>query len=1071
MSMTLSRTKMIIPERRPEILTRPRLISALHEVLDKQLALVVAPAGYGKTSLLVDFAYQSDMPVCWLSLDALDREPQRFLTYFVSAIAQHFPKFGSESLSALNRLTSLAQGMKQFTIILTNDIYDHIDEHFALALDDYHFVDTVPEIREFIGSFVQQVSENCHVVLASRRLPVLTDMTLLVARDQVGGFDLEKLSFSADEVRTLFKKNYDVTLSDNELDELILQTEGWITGLHLSQKGFSRSVPDLGATARLTGIGLAEYFNQQVLAPQPAEIRTFLLQTSFMDEFDAELCEAVLGVGDWHRLMDTVIRNNLFVQPIGKPTQWIRYHHLFQEFLQDQLLKEDPIQVRQILARLSEVSEERGEWEKAYQIYNQFGDQAAVARLVERAGTYMVQQGRFIALDGWLTSLPDQFVDGSPGLLSLKGLTATVKGEVRQGLELLERAEEGYRINQDQHGLAFALFRRAWIQRLLANYSASIADADEVLQLCGNDETLDDARAEALRMKGFGLYRLGQSKQAIDYLEQSLSIFSKLENANNIALVQMELGIAHRSIGDIEVAKGLYQKALGIWEESGDLFSQADILNNLGVLYHTDGEYEKAVQFFEQGLACTRRSGYVRLEALILTGLGDLYMELGDYEMGSHAYEHAERIACKSDYRFLLNYLALSSANVTRLKGDLKKARLILDTAIAWVDESKSTYEQGLYRLESGKLHLTSGDLQQAIDELKIAIENFSLGSLVKETGWSRIWLASAYCQQDDLGSARAEIIQLMNAENLNQVIHPLSMTAHQSRDQLVKLLDDPQVGLALTNLLNRAEKAQAYIPKLRWRLRRQSSTLPIPSARIIIRSLGKGSVRVNGKLVTSSQWKTHSVRELFYYILTISQPVTKEEIGSMFWPELTPQQLKTRFKNDIYRLRRALGQDIVLYDGQFYSFNKNLDYEYDLDIFKASIENAHTGKTTEEKISFYQAAVNVFHGSFLEDMGAPWIMIEREHINKEYLSALLALAKLYLDKGQQQKAIELCHKILSLDSCNEDAHRLAMQSHASLGNRPAVARQYQACKATLKSVLGISPSPQTEELFKQLTQ
>ncbi len=1071
MTMTLSRTKMIIPERRPEILTRQRLISTLYEVLEKQLALVVAPAGYGKTSLLVDFAYQSDMPVCWLSLDTLDRDPQRFLAYFVSAIAQRFPQFGNESLSALNRLPSLAQGMERFMIILINEIYDRIDEHFAVILDDYHFVDTVPEIREFIGSFVQQVSENCHIVLASRRLPVLADMTLLVAREQVGGFDLEKLTFSSDEIRALFEKNYKVKLSNEEVDDLCIQTEGWITGLHLSQNKTARSVPGLGAAARMTGIGLAEYFDQQVLSQQPTEIRTFLLQTSYLDEFDAELCEAVLGVGSWQRLMDTVIANNLFVQPVGKRAKWIRYHHLFQEFLQARLKEEDPIQARQILGRLSEVCEELKESEKAHHIYSQFGDQAALASLVERAGTFMIQQGRFITLDSWLGSIPDRLVDESPGLLSLKGVIAASKGMAHQGLEYVDRAVEGFRTKQDRNGMAFALFRRSWIYRLLGDYSASIADADEVIRLCGDDATLDIAWAEALRMKGFGLFRLGQAKQALPYLEHSLLIFRKLDDRESTALLQMELGVAHRSIGENEIAKELYQNALAIWEDSGDLVSQADVLNNLGVLYHTNGDYEKAVQAFEQGLVCTRRSGHVRLEALILASLGDLYVELGDYEMATQAYEQAERIAYQIDYRFLSNYLAVSLASVVRLREDFSKARLLLNDARTRVEESKSTYEQGLYRLESGKLYLATGNSQLAIQDLKIAVDDFSQGGLMKEVGWSRLWLAAAYSQQNDLDSARVEVSKAVNAETLSRIAYPLSLAVYQSRNQLTKLLVDPQVGSTLVDLLHRVEEVESHLPKLRKHLRQQASTIPVSSPRLIIRGLGKGAVRVNGKLVTSSQWKTHSVRELFYYLLTVTHPVTKDEIGNVFWPELTPQQLKTRFKNEIYRLRRALGQDTILFDGEFYYFNKNLDYEYDVEIFKSALENARVSQTVDEKITFYQAAVNAVHGLFLEDMGAIWVMTEREHLNQEYLSSLLSLSKIYLAKGQEQKAIQACQQMLIRDACYEDAYRLMMQIYASLGDRPAIVRQYQACKAALKNKWGILPSPKTEELFRQLTE
>src|SRR5919109_4600398 len=105
-ALPISRIKVRIPFRRRELITRTRLIEALYDQLERRLLLLVAPAGYGKTSLLVDFAQQSELPVCWLSLDALDQEPQRFLRYMIAAIAERFPRFGQDSLAALESMVS-----------------------------------------------------------------------------------------------------------------------------------------------------------------------------------------------------------------------------------------------------------------------------------------------------------------------------------------------------------------------------------------------------------------------------------------------------------------------------------------------------------------------------------------------------------------------------------------------------------------------------------------------------------------------------------------------------------------------------------------------------------------------------------------------------------------------------------------------------------------------------------------------------------------------------------------------------------------------------------------------------
>ncbi len=293
--ITLSRTKITIPALRPEILHRPRLLALFDDLLDKKLLIVAAPAGYGKTTLLVDFARQARLPVCWLSLDTIDKDPQRFCAYLIASMAARFPAFGKRSRSVLRSLTGLQEDTEPFLSALVNEIDAHIDEHFALVVDDYQFVDTIPYIRDLFSRFVYLAGENCHVVLASRRLPTLPDITLMVARQQVGGFDLEQLAFRPAEIRSLFERDYGITLAENALEELMRRTEGWITGLHLSASNTSTGIPDLTRAARTAGVDLAAYLDQQVLSQQTPELRHFLLTTSLLEEFDADLCAAVFG--------------------------------------------------------------------------------------------------------------------------------------------------------------------------------------------------------------------------------------------------------------------------------------------------------------------------------------------------------------------------------------------------------------------------------------------------------------------------------------------------------------------------------------------------------------------------------------------------------------------------------------------------------------------------------------------------------------------------------------------------------------------------------------------------------
>ena len=169
----ISKTKIIPPRRRSELLARRRLLSSLFDALESKLVLVSAPAGYGKTSLLIDAVQESEFKCCWLSLDELDRDPQRFLAYLVASITERFPGVGGQTAAVMSRVDSFEDEMERLAVTLVNETYESIHEHFVLILDDFHILEGVQPIYDFLNRFIQLVDDNCHVVVSSRTLTTL----------------------------------------------------------------------------------------------------------------------------------------------------------------------------------------------------------------------------------------------------------------------------------------------------------------------------------------------------------------------------------------------------------------------------------------------------------------------------------------------------------------------------------------------------------------------------------------------------------------------------------------------------------------------------------------------------------------------------------------------------------------------------------------------------------------------------------------------------------------------------------------------------------------------------------
>ena len=1073
-SIPVSRTKVVVPARRAELLSRPRLLDLMYELLDKRLILISAPAGYGKTSLLIDLAHHSDLPLCWLSLDSLDQDPQRFIACFIASLAQRFPQLGRQSSAALDSLASLEDDMERLIVTLVNEIYDQVHEHFIFVLDDYHLVDNVPAIQNFINRFVQMMDENCHLIISSRTLIVFPDLSLMVARDQLEGLSLIELAFQVNEIQALFEQVHHLSLSETAARELVAETEGWITGLQLSNLTRVQGMADRLRLARASGVGLFDYLGQQVLDQQPLALRDFLLCSSLLGEFDAELCAAVLGPlspqpKNWQELIKTVLHDNLFVLPVGVEGQWLRYHHLFQDFLQARLKQERPDQVNPILYRLAQVYEQRGEWEKARHVYQTLDDVEALADMIERAEPSMVQTA-LLTLGNWLDDLPPPLLKKRPRLLSLRGNVACLQGDVQGGLSLFDHAEVTFRSQADASGLAVTLVRRAIAHGVLGDYKASLQDADEALQLTEVAEALQAAHAEAQRVKGLTLHRLGQVRQALEWLERSLDLYSSLDRTRNIPALLMETGMAYRAIGKLEPARLSYEKALAMWQKEGSLTWQANLLNNLGVLHHTEGNYVEALSTLEQGLDCARRSGYARMEAMILASMGDVYTDVEELDTAQQAYQQADEISQRISERFLINYLSLAQAGLARLQKNFGLARQLLDRARAWVSASGSAHVEGLLYLESGRLRLAEDDFGKAVQDLQTAAQHFARGGLTIEEGWSRLWLAAACNRAGERAAAQEQLQIALQPASLGGAAHSLSMVARQACRWLEGLQDETLAGRALGQLLWQSEQQASALPQIRKRLRRLARAVPISAPRLTIKALGRAQVKVNGRPLAISQWQTQEARNLFFYFLARSQPATKEEVGLAFWPDLPPAQLRLRFKTNMYRLRRALGQNAVLFEKDCYRFDHSLDYDCDVHEFDDRLVQAHTGKEAHQRIKAYQSAVELVQGPYLADIDADWVLPERSRIEQAHMSALIRLAELYLETGAASKSLESCQRALAVDGCLEEAYRLAMRACAALGDRPAVARQYQACKENLRRELNLPPSPETEELYRRLT-
>lgn len=1088
MHRPITRPRVVRPRHRADLLSRPRLQHILHGFLDRQLVLVIAPAGYGKTSALLDFAGTLQVPVCWYALSAVDRNLHRFAAHFIAAIAQQFPDFGRDSDAALQNLQAGQILLDQFVTLLINELHERVRQRFVIVIDDYHLVDDAEAIGLFVSRFLQDVGDYCHMILASRTLLSLPDLALMVARGAVDGLDFQELAFNAEEVQALARQNYHQSISDAEAAEMVTSTEGWITGLLLSANTRQLHMAGRMRRMRSSGIDLYGYLAQQVLDQQPVAIRDFLLRSAYLDDLDADLCAAVFDPTwlpadeSWQSLLDALLRRNLFVTALDEFGESLRYHHLFQEFLQQQLLRERPAEVSVILRRLAEVYLHRAQWELAYHYATRLHDPTAIVNLVETAGLQLLNTGRVLLLQEWLDGLGTSVIQMRPRLLGLQGYCSIRLGQVADGIQKLSAAEMMVRTGPPDLLHAQVLAHRSIGYRLLGSYQQSIDDAASALGLldrlkasmagAADDDTPTYRPIEALayRSKGLGYCMQGNLDEGLTWQKRSLDLYRSVGDVHNVATLSMEIAITHDNSGDKALAQPLYTYALDAWRNLNNLMGQADVLNSLGVFYQEAGDYRQAFATLTQAIDCARRIGYERMEAFALTSLGDLVFAVGLKQVAATLYQEAYAPAHRVDERFLVLYLELARAALAWSASDWTIAYQCLDTAGHLVLSKNSSYEWGLYRQAIGRYYIAKGSAHQACAPLKDAASCFAKGGQTVDMARTHIFLAAVYHAEQKQAAAVHELEAALDLIARLDSRHPVVVSA----EQVVKHLRDIPVTRPhrsrFEQLLGEVSALQAQRPPLRRELREQIRLVfpygSIDPPALVVRALGQPEVFVNGQPIALSDWKTRVSRDLLFCLLAHPEGLTKEQIGLQFWLDGSPEQLRTRFKNAIYRMRSALGQEVVRLEDGIYRFDATLDYEYDAELFLSHVEVGDAASDATEKIKAYTFALRYYGGPYLPDTDTPWSYLEREHLHRVYLDTLLNLAQLTFQTGDNEAALEWCRRVLVEDPCLEDAHRLAMRIYAAIGNRAGVARQYSLCQKALYEEVAAPPSPQTEELY-----
>ena len=435
MSTALLATKFFPPPRLTHDISRPHLTSRLNEGLSRKLTLVCAAAGFGKSTLVSQWAQDCPFPSAWLSLDEEDREPNRFLEYLVASFEVISQTVGSGLATMLRG--SPPSSAETVLTLLVNQL-SKTPGKLVLVLDDYHLA-ACAAVNEVLTFLLDHMPAQLHVVVVSREEPEISLGRLRVS-GQLIEIRQQDLRFRLEEAAEFFNQRGNVLLSNSQVSALEARTEGWVSGLKLAALALRSHKDPEPFIASFTGSHqfVQDYLMEEVLRQQTADLQRFLLRTSVLDRLCGPLCDAVLqSQGGEHRLHQ-LDQANLFIVPLDSERRWYRYHHLFSDLLRQRLGQKESAPLHQ---RASQWYEDQGMEAEAFHQATLANDLHNAMRLIKGNGMPLYFRGLTTPVVQWLSSLNPKVLNSHPFLWVAFAWSLLFSGQPGQIEEKLSGAE------------------------------------------------------------------------------------------------------------------------------------------------------------------------------------------------------------------------------------------------------------------------------------------------------------------------------------------------------------------------------------------------------------------------------------------------------------------------------------------------------------------------------------------------------------------------------------------------------------------------------------------------------
>ncbi len=1068
--------KLVPPRVPPWLVERPSLERRLEEAGRYRLTLVVAGAGFGKSTQLAARALANGW--AWYTIDRADRSPVTLGEGVLAALRRQLPDLPSPVLpvSTGGDEDASADGLAS---LLVHVLEDELSEDLVLVLDDVHELEGAPAAMRFVESLVRYAPTELHLVLSSRHeLPF--SIVRMRGRGEVLDVESGDLAFSADE--TAARLAAALPTVDPELAESVHDaSDGWPAAVQLAAEVLAVDRPGdrsrlLDALSSKRG-PLYSYLAEEVFAGESDESVELVRTAAHFDRVTPGLCEA-LGRANAAQMLAELARRGLVTAPPVGTDDWYTLHALVREFV----LETWPMPVadiRTLRRRAARWFESTGRYPEALESLTAAADGAGIVRLVEKRWRELTDQGALDALVQAGAVLPVA-LRRYPVVRTI-GHAHTLRGEFDRALEWLSNMERDGDVDPE------LTFQIALVHMDRDEPRQALETLLRALPPNEDEQWVLEHAAMVNAFIAYQLMGLGRLDEARPYAARAFETASRLpEVLTPLSEAHMALGDVAREDGDLAGAAAHYDTAVEIAERLGNVLATCSARNRRSGVRTAQGLLAEAIEDATYAVTLADRVGFSLFQAWSPATRGFAYPALGRLDEAvtdfSAAREVQERLGSSA-----VSVPLTGLGDVHRARGELTQARSSYERALAAAERSGRVEDRTL-ALAGLACTLVDEDGEEAERAAAAAVE-LSYGSCTAPARIASGWVAlrrgnrnAARVHADEaLANARHRGAPRLIAEALalRALCEPEPdrsrlEEAHAIWTRIGARLDEARTVLALARLIgaeHEARRAESELRRLGVRRPGAGAGLlqmlgPKATRPLAIRTLGHFAVLRDGQPVAVSEWQSKKARDLLKILVTQrGQSAPRDSLMELLWPEEDPRKTSNRFSVALNVVRGILDPERRLEPDHYVASGGEairlvverlaVDVEEFLSAAAAGMSAFRSGHA--DGVSLLEQAEAAYGGDFLEeDRYEDWASPLRDEARAAYLEVLRALAS--IEAAAEAPSTRYHLRALSLDPYDEDTHLALVSMLVAAARHGEARRAYRQYVARMREI-GVEPA------------